>query len=107
MTLYFYIDIIWGDRMEFRWNEWNVEHVWKHGVYPAEAEAVVLGARRPYPIYRGDGKYLVWGPGKGGRLLQVIYLLEADELMYVIHARPLTDGEKRQLMRRRRRRGER
>jgi hypothetical protein len=26
---------------EFRWNEWNVEHLAKHGVEPWEAEHVV------------------------------------------------------------------
>lgn len=25
----------------FRWNDWNVAHIAKHGVTPAEAEAVV------------------------------------------------------------------
>ena len=28
--------------MVFRWNEWNVEHVWNHGVSPDEAEKIVL-----------------------------------------------------------------
>ena len=35
--------------MEFRWNEWNLDHVSKHGVTPDEAEYVVRNARRPYP----------------------------------------------------------
>ena len=29
--------------MEFRWNEWNVEHIAIHGVEPEEAEWVVRG----------------------------------------------------------------
>ena len=35
--------------MDFRWNEWNEEHVANHGVLPQEAEVVVESARRPFP----------------------------------------------------------
>jgi hypothetical protein len=52
----------------FRWNEWNLEHVAKHGVRPEEAESVVLGAHRPYPSYEGDGRFLVRGQTLAGRL---------------------------------------
>jgi hypothetical protein len=44
---------------------------------------------------------LVMGPGDGGRFLQVIYLLDADDTVFVIHARCLTDHEKRRYRRRR------
>lgn len=87
--------------MQFRWNDWNLEHVAKHGVDPLEAEKVVFSATRPYPLKREDEKWLVWGRGFGGRLLQVIYLLDDDETVYVIHARPLTDREKHLYRRRR------
>ncbi len=81
--------------MEFRWNEWNIDHIAMHGVSPDEAEAVVRNARRPYPRYHKDGKWLVWGRGSGGRLLQVIFVLDEDDTKFVIHARPLTDREKK------------
>jgi uncharacterized DUF497 family protein len=81
--------------VDFRWNEWNEEHVASHGVLPEEAEAVVESARRPFPRKIDDDKWLVWGRGTGGRLLQVIFLVEAEDSVYVIHARPLTDREKR------------
>lgn len=45
----------------FRWNEWNLWHVARHGVDPEQAEYVVLHARRPYPSYEGDGRWLVAG----------------------------------------------
>ncbi len=86
--------------MDFRWNEANVEHIGKHGVTPEEAEWLVRQARRPWPVYHGDGKYLVRGHGPGGRMLQVIYVLDEDDTIYVIHARPLTEREKRQTRRR-------
>ena len=81
--------------MDFRWNEWNVEHVVDHGVLPTEAEAVVESACPPFPRKVEDDKWLVWGRGLGGRLLQVVFVLDADDSVYVIHARPLTDREKR------------
>ena len=86
--------------MYFRWNSWNVEHIAQHGVDPDEAEIVVRGATRPYPLHRDDDKWLVWGSGRGGRLLQVVFVLDEDDTVFVIHARPLTDREKRHRRRR-------
>lgn len=85
--------------MVFRWNVWNVEHVGQHGVLPWEAEEVVACARRPYPTRRTDDKWLVLGRTWGGRYLQVIYLLDDDGRAFVIHARPLTERERRKLKR--------
>ncbi len=81
--------------MHFRWNEWNEEHVGRHGITPDEAELVLRNAKRPYPRYREDGKWLVWGRGRGGRLIQVIFVIDDDDEIFVIHARPLTENEKR------------
>jgi len=86
----------------FRWSRWNVEHIARHGVDPDEAEDVVLDARPPYPLQRPDDRFIVWGPGRGGRLLQVVFVLDPDETVYVIHARPLTEAEKRRVRRGRR-----
>jgi hypothetical protein len=44
-----------------RWNAWNEEHIRRHNVSPQEAEVVIRQARRPYPLYQGDGKWLVRG----------------------------------------------
>jgi uncharacterized DUF497 family protein len=83
--------------VEFRWNEWNIDHIAEHGVRPEEAEVVVRNARRPYPKRHMEGKWLVRGRGFGGRLIQVIFIIDDDEneTIYVIHARPLTGKEKR------------
>jgi hypothetical protein len=88
--------------MLFRWNEWNTEHVATHGVSPEEAETAIQTALRPYPRKIEDDKWLVWGKGSGGRFLQVIFVLDEDESIFVIHARLLTSNEKRRLRRRRR-----
>jgi hypothetical protein len=77
--------------MDFRWNDWNVEHIAMHGVSPAEAERVIRGARNPFPRKIEEDKWLVWGRGQGGRFLQDIFVLDPLESVYVIHARPLTE----------------
>jgi uncharacterized DUF497 family protein len=86
--------------MEFRWSDWNFQHVAEHGVEPEEAEEVVSGAESPWPLISGDGKYLVWGRGRGDRPLQVVFVLDPDDTIYIIHARPLTEREKRRFRRR-------
>jgi len=87
---------------EFRWIAWNIEKCERHGVDPAEAQEIVNGARAPYPRRIDRGKTLVRGQTASGRYLQVIYLLERNDVVFVIHARPLTETEKRQLRRNRR-----
>jgi uncharacterized DUF497 family protein len=42
----------------------------------------------------------VWGRGRSGRFLQVVFILDDDDTVFVIHARPLTDREKRRFRRR-------
>ena len=86
--------------MHFRWNDWNVEHIDRHGVTSDEAELVVRHAKSPYPRYREDDKWLVWGRGHGGRLLQVIFVIDDEGSIFVIHARPHTDKEKKRYRKR-------
>ena len=88
--------------MDFRWNDWNLEHATRHGVAPEEAEHVVTAARPPFPESGGDDKFRVWGQTSAGRFIQVVYVEDPEGSMYIIHARPLTDQEKRRLRRRRR-----
>lgn len=88
--------------MQFRWIDWNRDHVAGHGVGWEEAEMVVRQTRPPFPQQLGDDKLLVVGQGHGGRFLQVIYVREPEDMVFVIHARPLTDREKRRYRRRKR-----
>ena len=85
--------------MDFRWNEWNIEHVGRHGVTPEVAEEVVQAARSPYPRRIGEDKLLVWGTSAQGEMLQVVFVLDEDGRIYVLHARALTDREKRRYRR--------
>jgi len=89
--------------MEFRWIEWNRDHIAEHGVDWEEAEMVVRHAKPPFPQQVGDEKLFVMGQGRGGRYLQVVYVLDPDETVFVLHARPLTDREKKRYPRRKRR----
>ena len=45
-------------------------------------------------------KLLVMGRGQEGRFIQVVYVLDPDDRVFVIHARPLTDKEKHRYRRR-------
>jgi hypothetical protein len=85
---------------EFRWIPWNIAHIGEHGVTPAEAEYVITHARRPYPRRIVNEKYLVHGQSDAGRYLQVIFLLDAGDTVFVIHAMPLTPRQKHQFRRR-------
>jgi uncharacterized DUF497 family protein len=88
--------------MEFVWNHRNAEHIGEHGVTPWDAEEIVREARPPYPQALGDGKRLVVGKLADGRFVQVIYVPSRSRpgAVYVVHARPLTDPEKRRFRRR-------
>ena len=92
--------LLYKNHVHFRWNDWNWHHVQKHGVTPEEAGMVVEGAQPPYPQAHRNDTWLVIGRGYGGRFVQVVYLLDRDGTAYIIHARPLTDREKRRYCRR-------
>jgi uncharacterized DUF497 family protein len=79
----------------FRWNEWNLEHCTVHGCTVGEVELVVRNAARGFPSRIGDEKWRVIGRGTGNRLVQVVYVLDADATIYPIHAMPLTTRRRR------------
>jgi len=85
---------------EFRWNEWNVEHIAEHGVEPGAAERIVNFASPPFPEKIGGGKYRACGQTLDGRYLQVIYIFSPPGIVYVIHAMPLSDRDKRRFRKR-------
>jgi uncharacterized protein len=86
--------------MDFRWNEWNLDHIAKHGVDPLEAEFVVRNAKRPYPLRKEEEKWLVRGRGRGGRPIQVVFIVDDDKSVFVIHARPLDKRKEKRRFRR-------
>ena len=85
---------------DFRWNDWNINHIGEHAITPREAEYVVNHAQSPYPERAGVERYLVRGQNGRGEYMQVAFILDRDGTAYVIHARFLTDSEKRKYRRR-------
>jgi len=106
----------------FIWDEWNEDHIAKHGIDRAEAQHVIERKRPPFPRDIGDGKYLVHGQTEEGRYLQVIYSLRStgeidyesmtlEDIIalpeddrpayYVVHASDLTTSERHGLRRKR------
>ena len=90
-----------GQAMLFRWIAWNRDHLAQHGISGEEAEAVVRDAKPPFPRKIEEEKWLVIGQGRSGRYLQVVYVTDPDKTVFIIHARPITDREKRRYRRRR------
>jgi len=86
---------------DFRWNEWNIEKIQRHGLTIEDVEFVVNNARRPFPRPIGNEKWLVVGPTRSGRVIHAIYLAGVGGGLFVIHARPLTPNERRRQRRRR------
>jgi uncharacterized DUF497 family protein len=69
-------------------------------VDPSETEEVIAAARAPFPFIQADEKYIVWGATENGRLLQVVFVIDPDDSIFVIHARDLTGKEKKRFRRR-------
>lgn len=109
--------------MIFLWSERNEEHIGKHDVDRWEASSVVESAAPPYPEFLSERRWSVWGKTDHGRLIQVVFVdvliedVEPDEYagltlsekmaledgeraVRVIHARDLTETEKRRYRRR-------
>lgn len=104
----------------FYWDDDNEAHIAEHGIHRLEAQWVALHGARGYPEDIGDGKRRVRGRNESGGYLQVIYVERAIEtvdierlepadrlrlsddpqILYIIHARPLNERERRQLRRR-------
>jgi uncharacterized DUF497 family protein len=108
--------------MEPFWDEQSRNHIAKHGVTTQEVGFLLKHSRPPFPEEIGENKHLVQGQTEAGRFLQVIFVYRpidtldweslawedrvaladegSDEIVYVVHARDLTDSEKRALRRR-------
>jgi len=91
-------------KYEFRWNAWNINHIAEHGVSPEEAEYVVRHPARSYPRHNRNHSKLVLGRTEEGVYLQVAYAVDPapESTLFVFHARPLTEREKRRLISNRR-----
>lgn len=85
-------------RIELLWDEWNEEHIARHGVEQEEAEQAARNA--PY-LTRGRRRtYRVVGPTDGGRLLTIVVARRNGNEYYVVTARDADDEERRAYRRR-------
>jgi uncharacterized DUF497 family protein len=77
------------------WDEWNLEHIAKHGITQGDVEGVLKGpalARRSY-----KNRFLVIGPTTNGRVLAVVIGADPHDpgSYYVFSARPASRRERR------------
>lgn len=88
---------------ELEWDDWNEEHIAKHGVDPSEIEEVVFD--RASTFMRGGLRNSVatsfWGLTDAGRYLFVILELVGTSRGYAVTARDMTDDEKHRFKARR------
>ena len=81
---------------DFRWIEWNINQVEKHGLTVAEVESIVLNAKRPHPRRVENDKWQVVGRGTGDRMVEVFYLVDDDRTTaFVIHAMQVFTGKRK------------
>lgn len=77
---------------DFRWIDWNIAKVQSHGLDPDDVEHVINRAR----TFTASGdKRRVTGATPAGKWIQAIYLIDDDDSLFVIHARPLDADEAR------------
>jgi len=59
--------------MIFLWDDFNREHIGKHGVDQEEAVKVIENAMAPFPKEIGGDKFIVMGPDRRGRIIEVVF----------------------------------
>lgn len=75
------------------WDEWNIEHIAKHGVKPDEAEQICKGVHLLNKWK--NNMYRVIGQTSGGRYLTIFLAPRAKHNYYPVTARDSTLREKR------------
>jgi uncharacterized DUF497 family protein len=87
---------------ELIWDEWNEEHVSRHGIRPEEVEAAVSDSASLFFRTRREGylRYVVLGLSDAGRYLFVVLEPLGESRAYVVTARDMTDNERRRFKRR-------
>jgi len=80
------------------WDEWNVEHIARHGVKPEEVEQV---CRSNYFFTKGrQNTYRVIGQTQGGRYLTIILAPRGQGDFYPVTARDADNKERRRFKKR-------
>lgn len=85
-------------RVELLWDDWNEEHVARHGVDPEEADQVARNV--PRITHVRDNLYRLIGQSDGGRFLTLYVAYYGGSQFYVVTARNATPTERRFVRRR-------
>jgi hypothetical protein len=83
----------------YQWDDWNIDHIARHGVEPEEAEEVFR--HRPFIRRSRKGRYLAYGQTDVGRYLAVAFEYLGKHTARVVMARDATRTERRELRKRR------
>jgi uncharacterized DUF497 family protein len=78
---------------ELAWDEWNDEHIARHGVTQDEVEEIADSA--PHILRSRGGTYRLIGQTFGGRLLTVVVSPRGSGVFYVVTARDADADERR------------
>ncbi len=78
---------------KLRWNEWNIEHIQKHGVSVEEVEDICYS--KHFAVKSGKSKMALWGQTVDGSYLLIILVIEEYGDFYPISARQMEEKEKR------------
>lgn len=78
---------------ELLFDEWNEEHIARHGVLPEEVEQVCLS--RPFVSKARDLRLRIIGQTAGGRYLTIILAIRSHGIYYPITAREATPAERK------------
>jgi hypothetical protein len=108
-------------RLVYARDDWNKNHITKHGSNESDAKYVIEHSEPPFPREIGNDKLLVWGQTKTREYLEVVFAFKLpDDLeftslefldwisaldyqgtvaIYIIHAMPMKDKQMRQYLR--------
>ena len=77
-----------------RWDDWNREHIAKHGVLPEEVEEVIAGLPTVRETYKQ--RLQLVGPTLAGRMLSIVVdaVPGRPSIYYVFSARPASRKER-------------
>lgn len=79
-----------------RWDEWNTNHIKRHGVLSEEVEEVCKGIYQQQPTYKN--RFLILGKTIKGRALTIVLAKEKLGLYYPITARDMSQKERRRFL---------
>ncbi len=83
----------------FEWDDWNIEHIGRHGVTLAEVEEACY--YQPLTLKSKRGSYLVLGQSQEGRYLAIVIKHKEKNIIRVITARDMNEAERRRYIKER------